>query len=632
MRIKSIRLSWFRGAAKIAELAPQGHSLAVYGPNGAGKSSFVDAVEYVMNDGKVGHLRHDEAGRLQEKGIPNTHTPTGQQTEFTVTFTDDTQVQVKIATNGTHKKSGAQAINMSGWNYPRTALRQNEVADFISSRKGEKYSALLPLLGLGDLEFAAENFHQLARTIEQQSRLGQKQGQLQATTARREAAFGDDSDAVIEAKVADLHKRYCPGSKAEDIAARCKELSVAVAKRVAELTAENRRHLELRMIADCDIAAAIQAVRDADGKLAGSVEPLINEKLEILQASGVFAEKLTTEKKIDCPACGRSIAAADFKTHVTSEHDRLEEIIAVFVERRAAVGIVVDILKAIKNAIAGAPLETWRDALKAGVLKVHAEWIEQIDPESLRHAMRPENLKAIETHCFPIMKEAGEASQNAPPDIQELSRDKDLVDAATAVCEVRELSVEIARIQALSAFLAAAETGAREEIRVRAEAVITGISDDVSEMWKVLHPGSPIENVHLYLPEDDKAIDIGLRFYGKDQDSPRLTLSEGYRNSLGLCIFLAMAKREAAADRPLFLDDVVVSFDRQHRGMIVELLAQQFADRQVIVFTHDRDWFSDLRRQLDAAKWGFRIMRPYETPLIGESRSRLQRSAQNHGY
>jgi chromosome segregation ATPase len=114
MRIKTIRLSWFRGAAKIAELAPQGQSLAVYGPNGAGKSSFVDAVEYVMNDGKVGHLRHDEAGRLQEKGIPNTHTPSGQQTEFTVTFMDDTQVQVKIATNGTHKKSGAQAMNMSG--------------------------------------------------------------------------------------------------------------------------------------------------------------------------------------------------------------------------------------------------------------------------------------------------------------------------------------------------------------------------------------------------------------------------------------------------------------------------------------------------------------------------------------
>jgi hypothetical protein len=32
-----------------------------------------------------------------------------------------------------------------------------------------------------------------------------------------------------------------------------------------------------------------------------------------------------------------------------------------------------------------------------------------------------------------------------------------------------------------------------------------------------------------------------------------LTLSEGYRNGLGLCIFLALAKRETAKSNPLFL-------------------------------------------------------------------------------
>ncbi len=73
-----------------------------------------------------------------------------------------------------------------------------------------------------------------------------------------------------------------------------------------------------------------------------------------------------------------------------------------------------------------------------------------------------------------------------------------------------------------------------------------------------------------------------LRFHGVDQDSPRLSLSEGYRNSLGICIFLAMAKRGVDNDRPSFLDDVVVSLDRNHRGMIAELLRKQFGDRQVI--------------------------------------------------
>lgn len=100
-------------------------------------------------------------------------------------------------------------------------------------------------------------------------------------------------------------------------------------------------------------------------------------------------------------------------------------------------------------------------------------------------------------------------------------------------------------------------------------------------------------------------------------ESPRLTLSEGNRNCLGLCIFLAMAKREADADTPLFLDDVVVSLDRNHRSGVIDVLTQEFADRQVIVLTHDRDWYTDLRFQLDGQNWIFRTLLPYEKPEVG---------------
>jgi len=137
-------------------------------------------------------------------------------------------------------------------------------------------------------------------------------------------------------------------------------------------------------------------------------------------------------------------------------------------------------------------------------------------------------------------------------------------------------------------------------------------------MWATLHPGEAIEGVRLCLPKDaDKAIDIGLKFHGIEQDSPRLTLSEGYRNSLGLSIFLAMAKQEAGNDRPLFLDDLVVSLDRNHRGMIVELLEKEFSGRQVLILTHDREWYTELRQQLDGKNWGVKALLPYETPTIG---------------
>jgi len=617
MRINHVRLVWFRGAAEAVELTPQGKSLAVYGPNGSGKSSFIDAIEYVIGNGKVGHLSHEYSGRHQEKAIPNTHIPDGQKTEFWIGFADDTELHVKITANGNHAIAGAEAINMPGWNYQRTVLRQDEVADFIRSRKGDKYSALLPLFGLHELEVAAENLRQLARSVEQQSKLAQKQGALQATTAKRQAAFGNDTNEAIAAGIAELYKIYCAKFEIAEPLARCKELEIALVKRIADLTEEDQRYVALQTLANLDLTVSVKAVRDANAKLSGSVEPLIAEKLEVLQAAGSFTGKLTAEQKIDCPACGRLILAEDFKAHVKAEHDRLEEIIAVYEDRRTAIGKLIDDVKTVKSTLAKAQLEKWPDDLKAGALRSHIEWIDATNPEALRQALQEEDLQSIEKQCSPLVKTAAEASQTAPPDIKDLSAHAGLVEAARTVFEARELAAEISRIEGLIAFIAAAEGGIRDEIRARAETVIKDISDDISDMWKVLHPGAPIENVHLYMPEDDKAIDIALRFHGKDQNSPRLTLSEGYRNSLGLCIFLAMAKRESGSDRPLFLDDVVVSFDRNHRGMIVDLLAQQFSDRQVIVFTHDRDWFSDLRRQLDEKVWGFRILRTYETPLVG---------------
>jgi energy-coupling factor transporter ATP-binding protein EcfA2 len=591
--------------------------MAIYGQNGAGKSSFVDAVEYVVNNGKLAHLTHEYSGRNQEKAIGNTHTPAGRSTEFWITFRDDAELHVKIAPNGTHVTDAAQGINIGAWDYRRTVLRQDEVAEFIRSSKGGKYSALLPLFGLHELEVAAENVRQLARVIEQQSKLAQKQGALQQTISRRKQVFGSDADEAIEAKIAASQTKYCPKSKAASPLARCIEVEAALTQRINELSAENQRYVALRAIAGTDLAGAVTVVRDANAKLAGSVEPLIAEKLAVLQSATTFAAKLKDQGEVACPACGRSIPMTEFKTHVETEQERLQEIIAIFDERKHSIRTLIDGLKTIKTTLAKAELKVWRDSVRKEPVKASVAWVEQCDPEGFRESLSEDDLKAIEECGHSVIRAADAASQDTPPEIRDLSRDKSLAEAAREAFESKALTKETAQIEALVAFVKSVESGVRAEIRKRSESVIKEISADIGAMWKSLHPGEPIENVRLYLPEGDKAIDIALKFHGKDQDSPRLTLSEGYRNSLGLCIFLAMAKREADTDRPLFLDDVVVSLDRNHRGMIVQLLEDAFAKRQVILFTHDRDWYAELRQQLDDKRWRFKALLPYETPMLG---------------
>ena len=158
----------------------------------------------------------------------------------------------------------------------------------------------------------------------------------------------------------------------------------------------------------------------------------------------------------------------------------------------------------------------------------------------------------------------------------------------------------------------------RDGIGRRTEEVIQDISSDIQRLWSTLHPNEQITDIRLIIPADaDKAIDIALTFHGKPQPSPRNTLSDGHRNSLGLCIFLALLLREGRQDWPVFLDDVVSSFDRDHRGLLVDILTQDFSDRQVVLFTHDREWFAELRRRLPQAQWRFVRLGIWQDPESG---------------
>ena len=620
MRVKSILLSWFRGAANSVSLEPTCKSMVVYGMNGSGKSSFVDAVEYVRNNGKIGHLSHEYSGKHQEKAIPNTHKPKDQKTEIKIILEDDKDLKIEIRSDGSLARSGTGGGEIDLWEYRRTVLRQNEVAIFIHETKGGKYSALLPLLGLHAMEVAAENLRQLVKAIEQQSKLSENKTILSQIEARRKATFGTKNDAEILEMVEKLHAKYCTDkTETKDGLSRCEQLENELNTKISQLSANERRHIALQGAANLALKSKIDDVRAANVELACLVEPMITEKLEILESTSTFVDKLEDkEKEVICPACGSSISANYLQAHVNAERKRLEETIKIFSDRKTSIGTLSDTIKSLKAHLSKADVKLWRDQLAKDSYLDSFLHLDGLDGEALRTSCKEEHLKGIEDKLLPLIAKASADSTDAPPDAGQLSIDKQTIEIAKETIKSADQVTAVARAESLISFVNSLEKGIREEIRLQSKAIMDEISADIRDMWAILHPGKAIENICLYVPEDtDKAIDIRLQFHGVDQDSPRLTLSEGYRNSLGLCIFLAMAKREGDKDRPLFLDDVVVSFDRLHRGMIVELLEKEFSKRQVVILTHDREWYTELRQQLDDKTWIFKALLPYESPDIG---------------
>lgn len=619
MRIKSIQLSWFRGAADTVTLEPNCKSMVIYGENGSGKSSFVDSVEYILNNGRINHLAHEYSGKHQEKSIHNTHKPQGEKTETLIKFADNSELRTEIKQNGTSTSIGAETIAMNTWSYRSTILRQDEVATFVHDTKGDKYSALLPLLGLDELVTTAENLKQLVKSIETNSKLKEIKALIKSAETKRKEIFGTASDDQVLKKISELYAQYCSNEiKATDPSFQCKETDQAIQIKSSQVTPEYDRYRLLQNIGQLKLKENVNSVRLANSKLADSVEPLIIEKLDVLQSTYTYVEQLNKEKEVPCPACGRSIAVDDFQTHIKSEQNRLQKIIDINNARKLVIDTLCDTLKSLKASIIRNEVKSWQSELAKGHLSKNLTYISELNIESIRSSCSEENLILLENLLLPLIEAAGLASKNAPPDTQKLLADKKVIDGGMIVIDAMEKASNVLRIDAIMSFLNTIEQNIRTEIRARTETVIKEISVDIQKMWGILHPGNTIKEVRLYThPDEDKAIDISLEFFGIEQPSPRMTLSEGYRNSLGLSIFLSMAKRVSDTDRPLFLDDVIVSLDRNHRGMVAELLKKEFSERQVVIFTHDRDWYAELRHQLDNKNWVFKTLLPYETPDIG---------------
>ena len=509
---------------------------------------------------------------------------------------------------------------MEGWEYRQTVLRQDEVSAFIHNTKGERYSALLPLFGLENMEVAAENLRQITKTVRIEASLEKKQTKLKEIEQLRTEVFGTLSDEDIVREIADLFLKYCQGATTTgDATSRCDEIDAALEGELEGYSTENKKHFALRQLADSQLEARINSVRAASVDLADSTEPSLFEKLEVLKSATKFGDTLDGVQEMDCPACGQAITVDAFREHVRVETERLKVLSDAFTGYKAAIGSVCNSLDSLKSDIGRPELKIWREDIQDNVDGDGFRFLDELIPDALRESCNDENLSAIESNLLPIIETAKLHSIDAPPDVKDLTDDKKRASAAKEVFASQEFKRDITCAETLIAYLDFLEQEVRCEIRKQSQKVIDSISKDIQSMWTTLHPGERIDNVRLLTPQSvDKAIDVALNFHGLDQDSPRLTLSEGYRNSLGLCIFLAMAKQVADKDRPLFLDDVVVSLDRNHRGMIHELIEEEFGDRQVVIFTHDREWYTELRHQLeDSSKWAFKTLLPYESPNIG---------------
>lgn len=622
MRVETIELSWFRGAAENCVLTTADKNVVIYGANGSGKSSFADAIEYIIN-GKIEHLSHEYSGSRQEKGIRNTHAPNGESSTIKVVFKGNAYVGVEITPDGipSFQSSPIDLIDFikKEWELEHFVLRQDEVAAFIVSRKGDKYSALLPLLGLQNLEQGATNLHNLKQYVSERGELTQKETKLAGLTREANEYLTDLSEKALLEILTNLAGIYVKGdipSAIQELAHRLLEL---IQQRITLAAPEIKRYMTLEQIRNEDLASKLGTMNKAQDKITEQIDELLDHKIAVLESASDFTDSLDSgEGTVECPACGRIISTSELTRHINEQLQALGEIRSARNEAKETLATLKDSIKQVLSKIKDEAISTWLEEESQSELSEKLSQIAEIDVSKWQVLCPHEDRAKLNTTIPIIVSSVKNALDTAPPPISKLLEDKKTVEVIASVSEINALDNEVKAIKNIIEALDAAEFAIRESIKSRTEDIIRTISVDIQFIWSKLHPGEPIEDVKLYLPEDaDKAIDIGLKFYGVEQPSPRITLSEGHRNSLGLCIFLALARADQSKDCPIFLDDIISSLDREHRGMVNNVLLEDLTNRQVLLFTHDREWFQELRAVLPHSDWKFMVLRPWDCPAVG---------------
>jgi recombinational DNA repair ATPase RecF len=118
------------------------------------------------------------------------------------------------------------------------------------------------------------------------------------------------------------------------------------------------------------------------------------------------------------------------------------------------------------------------------------------------------------------------------------------------------------------------------------------ISGEVETMYQEIHPNEGLGNVKLFLNHAyQSSLNLSANFHTESDITPQSVYSESHLDTLGLCIFIALAKKESNKDVILVLDDVVMSVDERHLDRIISLIhteAKKFA--HVFISTHYRPW------------------------------------------
>ena len=566
--LKSLTIQHLRGAVAPFTLTfePKKALTVIYGENGTGKTTICDAIEF-LGRGKVGSLENRGLGR------PAPFWPSLGRSNSDISVRLDAG---DGACAGVVQKS--DVVVTPAASRPRVeVLRRSQILELVQAAPAERYKSIRRFIDVSGVEASEKALRDLIGDLNKSREVAVARVQENLSTLER--AWANAGSPAPDALT------WARGEAQLDDTAALEELAAVVALRgahakLADLPTKLKRAADGLEAATAALSEAERQLNECLASVAGDAEQLVG----ILEAAKDYLA--VRPDPAECPLCGSAERVEGLAGRVEAT---IQQFTALRTARKAKSTAEASVRTATRES-QQAVAEATSLATAFGTTRASHTWPTDITLPSTACPSTALDLAAWLAATAPLAEAWAEAESKRRDSSQVL---KNLRGALKAyqdnVREQEELDQLLPRLQRALEIM-------EEERRKFTDEILAGIATQVGRLYEAVHPGEGLNRISLQLdPEQRASLDIGTEFCGSAVP-PQAYFSDSHLDTLGLCVFFALAALDDPAGTILVLDDVLGSVDEPHVDRLIEMLyAEASRFRHCILTTHYKPWKQKLR-------------------------------------
>lgn len=604
-KIKTINIHALRGIPEL-EIDLSGKSLLVLGENGMGKSSIIDAIEFFFN-GEIAHLEGVQGISSQKHG-PHVNFEL-DDVDIGITFDPGNLLLNRtFSTIPNPSKTISEYFEIA--QKGAFILRRNQLLEFIISKPAERFRAIANIIGLESLDDVELSMLRAQDDLKgKRNTENENYRELLAQISNLTKENINDIEDVLPA----LNKKLIEDKQIsinsfDDIEKHSEHMWKTVkGKDVDKIRLYNEiiEETKTSLIHDDFVNNIVQFNK----KVITLLDQQIQQKLSTSSLLEIGKKTLEDEELDICPLCEQIIDRESLLIEIETRLKTIQSLSAAASEIRT---LAVEIVGEIDRALTRLNQVSSKTNLLPEMNKNNNEisqstnfLIELKDNLQLASEFKCEISIQEFIKQSDIIKKLWnsifESSYKTVDLIGLNDEEKNTLNSVTLIGQVKIKRDDLLRAKSQFQYYHARYIIAEKiystfsEIKkAKIQDIYSSIQSEIGQFYSSLHPNDPHTDITLTILKR-ASTNLRMKPFGRNEEDPRGLISEGHLDSLGLCIFLGFVKKFNDGCSLLVLDDVVTTIDSQHRKNICKLLHNQFNDYQLIITTHDKIWYDQLR-------------------------------------